>query len=311
MESKFLKTSYQELGLKDLNLVLETSCQDFFDYESFFVFENTSLVIIFKAYRPLIVNDFSVASVGNYYGAHQELYQKTNEALAEIRKIFPTAKLYGGSYKTLLLTLGFSSQLKNSLLFIKPFGSFFCFEVIDKFGDFSLDKKAEIVLHKNCESCNLCQNACPNKALTGEGIIREKCLRDLQNKVPSVGDEKIIKLLKNKVLGCNYCQLACPINKPIFQKAQIPNNKYLELFSLDNFLLSLVDDNFKTSEYAKIFGKNYLKPIKFLIFTLNAMLYDDPKKHLPAVKKCLEKNNPNAKPHLKKYIEICENLNKT
>ncbi len=308
MEGFLSKTQYEKLKLKDVLPIISLSCKEFCDYDSFFAYENEKLLIIFKAYRPIIVNDYSIASVGNYYGAHQTLYEKTAQALEEVKNVFKNAKLYNGSYKTLLLTLGFSSQLKNSLLFINPFGSFFCFEVIDKFGDFSLNTEPKISLHSHCETCNLCVKACPNNALNGNGFIRENCLRDLQSKIPTLGDEKIIKLLKNKILGCNYCQIACPLNKPVFEKAEVPDQTYLKLFSLDNFLLSLVDENFKNSQYANIFGKNYLKPIKFLIFTLNAMLYDDPKKHLPTVLKCLEKNNPNAKPYLKKYIEICDNL---
>ena len=64
-----------------------------------------------------------------------------------------------------------------------------------------------------CDGCNKCISACPGNALTGKGLIKERCLsflsqkkgelsRDIQEKIASTGC----------IWGCDICQKVCPLN---------------------------------------------------------------------------------------------------
>ena len=64
-----------------------------------------------------------------------------------------------------------------------------------------------------CAECNKCIEACPVNALTGTGLIKEKCLSFLSQKKGEL-DENTKRLIFETgcAWGCDICQKVCPYN---------------------------------------------------------------------------------------------------
>ncbi len=98
----------------------------------------------------------------------------------------------------------------NNLFINRDYGSWvFLGEIVtDKYfppysGEYSL-----------CDGCSRCIQECPTKAVTGKGIIKEKCLSYLSQKKGELSDD-IIKLIASTgcAWGCDICQKVCPLNE--------------------------------------------------------------------------------------------------
>lgn len=64
-----------------------------------------------------------------------------------------------------------------------------------------------------CVGCNKCIEACPGNALTGSGVIKEKCLSFLSQKKGELDEETKAKIAKTGCAwGCDICQTVCPLN---------------------------------------------------------------------------------------------------
>ncbi len=70
-------------------------------------------------------------------------------------------------------------------------------------------------LADNCKECRICQLACPAGALTGEtDFSGQRCISALTQKKGRLEHfEK--KLMGGHLYGCDYCQLCCPVNRPL------------------------------------------------------------------------------------------------
>ena len=260
---------------------------------------------MFAPYRPLVVADPALAFVDGYYAAYQRLYRGKKQVEALVQDNYPNATAYHGSYKALLMELGLGVCLRNTLLFLEPFGTFFCVEIIDLLGRGAPKQITEHRYDPACKDCGLCERACPTGALSGGDFICEKCVRQWQFGTADLANEQARAALGNRVLGCNRCQLACKRNRDVVGKSIVPDAFYREQFDLDQMARACCASNFKDSYYADIVGKNYAKPMKLLSFVLSAMLQHDGAAHLPCVRECLAMGNPNAKPLLRQYIALC------
>lgn len=79
------------------------------------------------------------------------------------------------------------------------------------------DEEAVDLLPENtpttvCSQCGACIRACPTGALTPEGFLRDRCIRNwqLSGKLPP---EEVLTATGNRLIGCDVCQHACPLNK--------------------------------------------------------------------------------------------------
>lgn len=98
----------------------------------------------------------------------------------------------------------------NNLFINKDYGSWvFLGEIVtDRYfepykGEYSL-----------CSGCNKCMEACPASAITGEGIIKEKCLSFLSQKKGELDEDTKNKIAQTGCAwGCDICQKVCPLNR--------------------------------------------------------------------------------------------------
>jgi len=95
---------------------------------------------------------------------------------------------------------------RNSLYYHPKFGSFINLRCVLIDAKISPDEEAP--MENLCEKCMVCINACPMQAIDQNGFTREKCLRHMMSKgIPEHARHRIYQLL-----GCERCQLGCPMN---------------------------------------------------------------------------------------------------
>lgn len=86
--------------------------------------------------------------------------------------------------------------------------------------DLALPKTAAPVaqdIEKICGTCNLCVDACPTGALTGDGLMHtHKCIsyQTIERRDNEV-DVSLYKKRHRWVFGCDVCQQVCPHNKTL------------------------------------------------------------------------------------------------
>ena len=275
-------------------------------YGNTFLLEKSGYLFLFQPYIPISVSDPSIGFVDSYYPAYQILYHRRNKVLDLVKEEFPSAASYRGWYKNLMVFLKIGHVMRNTLIWIRPFGTFFCVEVIDLYDRLPIPwSPVSLKFRTECENCGICRARCPSGAICDDGFTRSKCLRQWQFDFADFENKDQRQLLGNRILGCNTCQIHCPFNHEIAKQAAEPAAEYKELFQLDILAAKTCLPGFRDSEYADVFGRNYAKPMKILSFALNAMLNDEPDQHAEIVQQCLRTGNPNAKPMLRKYLEIC------
>lgn len=82
-------------------------------------------------------------------------------------------------------------------------------------GEVATDRYFEPAAPKQsfCIGCSECEKKCPVGAVTGEGILKEKCLSFLSQKKGDLPPEVIEKMAEyNCAWGCDICQKVCPMN---------------------------------------------------------------------------------------------------
>ncbi len=109
------------------------------------------------------------------------------------------------SYKELIVKTGGTIGL-NSLYYHPEFGSFISMRCVLIGAEIEPDRQTA---DKNlCGNCKRCISACPTEAITEAGFNRDKCLRNMMSEgLPKDARKKVYQLL-----GCERCQLGCPMN---------------------------------------------------------------------------------------------------
>ncbi len=146
---------------------------------------------------------------------------------------------------------------RNSMLINPKLGSFFFIgELI-----ISTELIAESSPINNlCGGCTKCVDACPTKAIVGDGVIdSNRCISYLtiENKdsIPNEFKDKV----QNRVFGCDICQDVCPWNRkssPNSEPDFKPNSLLLKL-SLEQW------QNMDEALYQKTFKQSAVKRAKF------------------------------------------------
>ena len=191
-----------------------------------------TLVLLLKRYQGQKLPDKSFAAIHPYYFASQKAYQTTKEMAAELKQMGEPA-LQDPEMKLIPLCshLNCFKLGKNSLLYYEDWGSRFHIQVIALRNRLQYDQsiyRIESVMDV-CKECMRCQNACPTNAISQCGVDGLKCLRE--HMLAGKGTPEIYRsVMRNRLIGCDNCQAACPMNEkphdPVFQET-IPTSELL------------------------------------------------------------------------------------
>ncbi|MEG0570897.1 MAG: DUF1730 domain-containing protein [Oscillospiraceae bacterium] len=104
---------------------------------------------------------------------------------------------------------GLGVRGKNNLLLTPKHGSFvFIAEIAT-----TLNLTAFKYKPSTCCSCNKCKDACPNNAITDNGIEYSRCLSNITQKKGELTKQEQEAIKKSGVAwGCDVCQNVCPAN---------------------------------------------------------------------------------------------------
>lgn len=122
------------------------------------------------------------------------------------RAIFPL--------KTLAVRSGLGEYGKNNICYVPGMGSFL--QLVAVYSSMPCkDTLQEAKMMNACKTCDLCHMACPTKAISKDRFLlyAERCLTYHNEKKGEVPFPKWIeKTWHNGVVGCMFCQKACPVN---------------------------------------------------------------------------------------------------
>lgn len=124
---------------------------------------------------------------------------------------------------------------KNNMIITKEYGSYvFLGEIITNFNLYDNDvrKFEDINKFKECGECNICYNECPTKAINKYKNNCNICSSYITQKKELTDTE--IKLLKDKIFGCDICQNKCPYNENV-NFSKIEEFKPLDFMENNNF----------------------------------------------------------------------------
>ena len=139
---------------------------------------------------------------------------------------------------------------KNNMIITKTYGSYvFLGEIITDLNlyDDDVRKFDEISKFKECGECTICYKECPTKAINEYKKNPNICTSYITQKKELTDIE--IKLLKDKIFGCDVCQNKCPYNENI-SFSKIKEFKPLEFM-----------ENGKYEVYAEINNKAFKEKI--------------------------------------------------
>ena len=180
--------------------------------------------------------------VYDYHKYAQELFNRILEPLNKL-----TGNIFYGfcdhspiNEKMAIAKCGLGTIGRNSLFIDKDYGSF-VFIVTILTDAFCNESTHSITLCSNCQKCVL---ACPNEAITDNGIDRSKCLSAISQKKSKSDEEKLLLKRNNVIWGCDICQKVCPYNENA-KISPIQALKDSKINKIDKaFLDSLSDDEF-------------------------------------------------------------------
>ncbi|CAM3059103.1 Epoxyqueuosine reductase [Paenibacillus sediminis] len=66
---------------------------------------------------------------------------------------------------------------------------------------------------ESCGDCTICVNACPTGALIGTGELNAQRCVSFLTQTKGLLDEEFMKVIGNRLYGCDTCQVVCPKNK--------------------------------------------------------------------------------------------------
>ena len=169
-------------------------------------------------------------------------------------------------WKLLAAHSGLAQYGKNNITYVNGMGSYHRLVAFISDLPVSEDQWQRTQMLERCENCTACLKACPTKAITADRflIYGERCLT-FHNERGGKFPQWIKPNWHNSLVGCLYCQKACPVNKdipksieegPVFSenetavillgtpKNEVPRNVVQKLKNLDMI------------EYLPVLGRN-------------------------------------------------------
>gem|GEM_PF-551663 len=120
--------------------------------------------------------------------------------------------------KLVAVRSGLGKYGKNNLCYVDGMGSYTRLEAFYTDYEFPIDTWCEKGLMKSCNSCSLCQHACPTQCIPQDRLLihADHCLTYFNE---NEGDfpPSIPVQSHNALIGCMLCQIICPQNKKYFE----------------------------------------------------------------------------------------------
>jgi epoxyqueuosine reductase len=113
---------------------------------------------------------------------------------------------------------GLAAYGRNNVTYVPGLGSFHRLVILWSDLPCDEDKWQELRMMEACEKCQACRRACPTRAIGPDRFLlhAEHCLTFLNEKPPEVPfPDWVDPSWHNCLVGCLYCQRACPENKQV------------------------------------------------------------------------------------------------
>lgn len=152
------------------------------------------------------------AHTDDYHRFYEELYARI---LPMLKEAFPGTHFWGFAdhspidEKDAAAKAGLGVLGCHSLLLNPVYGSYVFIGSL--LTDLSIPCQAGEI--RTCSRCGACAEACPVDAVTGTGILPERCLSALSQKKRLSEEEQHLLQINGVAWGCDRCQAVCPYNK--------------------------------------------------------------------------------------------------
>lgn len=207
-----------------------------------------SVVVLIRGYRPTTHSNPGnplIASYAQMEDYHNSIKRDINNLLKTIQLTYPhiNGRAITDSAPTFdrewarMAGLGYCG--KSSLLIHPRLGSYILIGLLILDQDVSIyaDSNATNIPaatdHSNCGACTKCIEACPNKAILGNGHIdANKCIAYQTNTKRESPDI----FTSNYIFGCDECLKVCPRNRQALSHSLILNHDKYKAISPNNTL---------------------------------------------------------------------------
>ena len=249
--------------------------------------DGSTFLFIAFCYNEYAPKNKSTMLVSSYYIDGQIFYNATNSLCKRLNELgYVTSVDSNINIKHLAESNGIGACGYNTLLAIKGIGSRTYLSILRTTADISDDICTDSLTYSMpCESCRKCSQACPNGAISEGGHFNfQKCLRHYMFSSEIV-PEDIRPLFGNRFLGCDECQLCCPVNsKKVNIKLYYPDDLEYAL-NVEGLLTDLLANKKERLQILKSYlGKNYLTKTKAVRATLIVAGNSGDKALLPVIK---------------------------
>jgi epoxyqueuosine reductase QueG len=206
MKRELIKSSYP-FGIieyqKYLEYIHQKGPKKYKDMKSLIVF-------IYPFSNTLVKGKYLPAKFAYGKDYHQEVKELIEDAIEDLKLTNYEIKVDVSSLKekTCAYLAGLGLIGKNSLLINEKYGSYIAIGIVitdEVFNEYDRPIEGDY-----CKDCNRCIKACPNKALSSDGLDKKKCLSYLNQ---SKSTDYLFFDKMKYLYGCDICQDVCPYNK--------------------------------------------------------------------------------------------------